>query len=324
MAGCVDEGIRVASAEGIDADIRRVDNLTVATNPAQLERAREECETIRAWDVDPTRVEMLDQAATRARINIRNVMQLVAGLEGIGQLLLDIGSRLHGSGGRRLLPGFRRCRLLRGGCGIRLGGSHGLAVFNLGISGLGVAGLGSAGLGFAGLGHRRCGVLAVSGQGLERCILAGRRRRHGLDLGDLTLRGLVAWFERIALDLGALGARLGGGCGDLLRPEIRFERIAVGRTARGARGRPGALRAAIALLADILHEALTWMVPSAITVPERILPLSLLRTLMRSPAEPGCKVTAVAVIVSPPAMKKTCTAAPCSTSQASRMAAVGM
>ena len=40
MAGCVDEVIRVASAEGIDADIRRVDNLTVATNPAQLERAR--------------------------------------------------------------------------------------------------------------------------------------------------------------------------------------------------------------------------------------------------------------------------------------------
>ncbi|TIP56240.1 MAG: FAD-dependent oxidoreductase, partial [Mesorhizobium sp.] len=34
MAGCVDEVIRVATEEGIDADIRRVDNLTVATNPA--------------------------------------------------------------------------------------------------------------------------------------------------------------------------------------------------------------------------------------------------------------------------------------------------
>ncbi|TIT72301.1 MAG: FAD-dependent oxidoreductase, partial [Mesorhizobium sp.] len=50
MAGCVDEVIRVATAEGIDADIRRVDNLSVATNPAQLERVREECETIRSWD----------------------------------------------------------------------------------------------------------------------------------------------------------------------------------------------------------------------------------------------------------------------------------
>ncbi|SFO12609.1 Glycine/D-amino acid oxidase [Mesorhizobium sp. NFR06] len=74
MAGCVDEVIRVATQEGIDADIRRVDNLTVATNPAQLERVREECETIRSWDAEPERIELLDAAATRARIDIRNVM----------------------------------------------------------------------------------------------------------------------------------------------------------------------------------------------------------------------------------------------------------
>ncbi|CDX32705.1 conserved hypothetical protein [Mesorhizobium sp. ORS 3359] len=74
MAGCVDEVIRVATEEGIDADIRRVDNLTVATNPAQLERVREECETTRSWDADPERIELLDAEATRARINIRNVM----------------------------------------------------------------------------------------------------------------------------------------------------------------------------------------------------------------------------------------------------------
>ncbi|TGT54006.1 FAD-dependent oxidoreductase, partial [Mesorhizobium sp. M2E.F.Ca.ET.166.01.1.1] len=53
---------------------RRVDNLTVATNPAQLERVREECETIRSWDADPERIELLDAAATRARINIKNIM----------------------------------------------------------------------------------------------------------------------------------------------------------------------------------------------------------------------------------------------------------
>ncbi|RWD63287.1 FAD-binding oxidoreductase [Mesorhizobium sp.] len=74
MAGCVDEVIRVATEEGIDADIRRVDNLTVATNPAQLERVREECETTRSWDADPERIGLLDAEATRARINIRNVM----------------------------------------------------------------------------------------------------------------------------------------------------------------------------------------------------------------------------------------------------------
>ncbi|TGV78964.1 FAD-dependent oxidoreductase, partial [Mesorhizobium sp. M00.F.Ca.ET.149.01.1.1] len=74
MAGCVDEVIRVATQEGIDADIRRVDNLTVATNPAQLERVREECETIRSWDADPDRIELLDRAATRARINVKDVL----------------------------------------------------------------------------------------------------------------------------------------------------------------------------------------------------------------------------------------------------------
>lgn len=74
MAGCVDEVIRVATAEGIDADIRRADNLTVATNLAQLERVREECETIRSWDADTERIELLDADATRARINIKNVM----------------------------------------------------------------------------------------------------------------------------------------------------------------------------------------------------------------------------------------------------------
>ena len=40
MNGTVDEVIRVAEAQGIDADIRRTDELMVATNPAQLGRAR--------------------------------------------------------------------------------------------------------------------------------------------------------------------------------------------------------------------------------------------------------------------------------------------
>ncbi|TXH34533.1 MAG: FAD-dependent oxidoreductase [Rhodospirillaceae bacterium] len=74
MAGTVDEVIRVAAEEGIDADIIQVDNLQVATNPAQLERVRAEGEDIRSWDRDKSRVEFLDAAATRARININNVL----------------------------------------------------------------------------------------------------------------------------------------------------------------------------------------------------------------------------------------------------------
>lgn len=74
MAGTVDEVVRVAAEEGIDADIIRVDNLYVSTNPAQLERVREEAETIRAWDMRPERIEILDAAAVRRRINIKGAL----------------------------------------------------------------------------------------------------------------------------------------------------------------------------------------------------------------------------------------------------------
>lgn len=74
LAGTVDEVDRVASQEAIDADLLRVDNLSVATNRAQLERARERAETIRAWDADPGRIEILDAAAVKARIDIAGAL----------------------------------------------------------------------------------------------------------------------------------------------------------------------------------------------------------------------------------------------------------
>lgn len=74
MAGTVDEIVSVAEAEGIDADIRRVDNLTVATNRAQLDRVRQEFEEARSWDFNPDRFEFLSAEATRARINVYNAL----------------------------------------------------------------------------------------------------------------------------------------------------------------------------------------------------------------------------------------------------------
>lgn len=70
MAGTVDEVIRVAEAEGIDADILRVDNITVATNRPQLERAREEYQFYLDWEMPADRMEMLsaEEAARRIRI----------------------------------------------------------------------------------------------------------------------------------------------------------------------------------------------------------------------------------------------------------------
>lgn len=73
MAGTVDEVIRVAEAEGIDADIRRADNLTVATNAPQLERAREEYKFYLDWQMPPERIEMLSAEAAARRIRIADV-----------------------------------------------------------------------------------------------------------------------------------------------------------------------------------------------------------------------------------------------------------
>mgnify|MGYP001068468596 CR=1 FL=1 len=70
MAGTVDEVVRVTEAEGIDADILRVDNITVATNAPQLERAREEYQFYLDWQMPAEQIEMLsaEQAAKRIRI----------------------------------------------------------------------------------------------------------------------------------------------------------------------------------------------------------------------------------------------------------------
>ncbi len=70
MAGTVDEVIRVTETEGIDADILRADNLTVATNAPQLERAREEYQFYLDWQMPADQIEMLsaEQAAKRIRI----------------------------------------------------------------------------------------------------------------------------------------------------------------------------------------------------------------------------------------------------------------
>ncbi|MCR6498128.1 FAD-binding oxidoreductase [Shinella sp. CPCC 101442] len=74
MAGTVDEVIRVTEAEGIDADILRVDNITFATNTPQLERAREEYQFYLDWQMPAERIEMLSAEAAAKRIRVANVL----------------------------------------------------------------------------------------------------------------------------------------------------------------------------------------------------------------------------------------------------------
>lgn len=69
MNGTVDEVIRVAGAEGIDADIHRTDELMVATNAAQLARARAEVAHRQGWG-EAGRLSLLGADETRARVAI--------------------------------------------------------------------------------------------------------------------------------------------------------------------------------------------------------------------------------------------------------------
>ena len=70
MIGAVDEVIAVAAAEGIEADIRRTDILTVARTSAQMARLAERYRQDLAWETPPGRQSLIDADALRARIAI--------------------------------------------------------------------------------------------------------------------------------------------------------------------------------------------------------------------------------------------------------------
>ncbi|MEG6507400.1 FAD-binding oxidoreductase [Methyloligella sp. 2.7D] len=72
LRGTVDEVIRVAEEQGIDADIRRTDCLTYARSPAQMQRLRESYEEEIAWEVPKSRVALIGAEEASARIRIEN------------------------------------------------------------------------------------------------------------------------------------------------------------------------------------------------------------------------------------------------------------
>ncbi|GAA1504296.1 glycine/D-amino acid oxidase-like deaminating enzyme [Agromyces terreus] len=68
----VDEVIRVAEAEGIEADIRKGGELTVANTPAQLGRLKAFAAAEQSWPA--TDLELLDAAQTSARVNVAGAL----------------------------------------------------------------------------------------------------------------------------------------------------------------------------------------------------------------------------------------------------------
>jgi glycine/D-amino acid oxidase-like deaminating enzyme len=77
LQGSVDEVLRVAEAEGIDADIHRTDELVLATNPAQAQRMRAEAEARAGWG-EAERIALLDAAAARARVAVPDLQGAMA------------------------------------------------------------------------------------------------------------------------------------------------------------------------------------------------------------------------------------------------------
>lgn len=69
MCDSVDEVGRVAVAERIDAGVAKGGTVVLARSPSQLRRAREEVAHARAWGRGPDRLELLDAAAARARLD---------------------------------------------------------------------------------------------------------------------------------------------------------------------------------------------------------------------------------------------------------------
>lgn len=70
MFASVDEVIRVASAEGIDADIVKSGVLDIATNPAQSRRLRRELAHARAWGFAEADLRLLDAAEREERLRV--------------------------------------------------------------------------------------------------------------------------------------------------------------------------------------------------------------------------------------------------------------
>ncbi|WP_292646095.1 FAD-dependent oxidoreductase [Nocardioides sp.] len=68
MRATVDEVIRVAEAEGIEADIAKGGTITLARTQAQLERAKTEVEHARSWGLGEAELALLDRAGAERRL----------------------------------------------------------------------------------------------------------------------------------------------------------------------------------------------------------------------------------------------------------------
>ncbi len=103
MRATVDEVLRVADAEGIDARARKGGTVVVARTPAQLRAARAEVAEARAWGRDESDLRLLDATAARQRLAAPDVL---------GATFTDDCAAIHPA---RLVRGLARAVERRGG-----------------------------------------------------------------------------------------------------------------------------------------------------------------------------------------------------------------
>lgn len=74
LIGTVDEIIKVAESEHIDADIKRTDNLSVGCTPAQMQRLKSAYEDHLQWGAPTDRFSMIGSAELTNRVRVKNAM----------------------------------------------------------------------------------------------------------------------------------------------------------------------------------------------------------------------------------------------------------
>lgn len=74
LIGTVEEIIKIAELEKIDADIQRTDNLSVACTPAQMERVKNSYDDNMQWDVPAGRFSLIGADAVASRVRVKDAM----------------------------------------------------------------------------------------------------------------------------------------------------------------------------------------------------------------------------------------------------------
>jgi glycine/D-amino acid oxidase-like deaminating enzyme len=85
LRGTVESILQVAEVEGIDADIHRTDELTVACSPAQMARLQDQHRYAMSWDMPEDQMQVIGAAQIVEKLRIRNAVGALV-LRGVARI----------------------------------------------------------------------------------------------------------------------------------------------------------------------------------------------------------------------------------------------